>query len=247
MTITLSRLTRAAADGARLTIEVPQSVGTLHWSGLTKLAGPGFARAFTLTQRGGNKALPTHVFPGGRVETFRRQGYDLTLYEAADRSDSCLVWVGPYNEAKTWFNGPAPRRSVLNTVLAAVDFADGPDGAVLRARRPSVLHQFATTVIGAGDGFQVIATDARATREALPDWQGATRGDSEVWRVALDLDPDEKQRLAGTPYEWKYTFANASAVYTVHFIPEPGPGALRAADGTLVDDVLSGLRVTWAA
>ncbi|MFI6501875.1 hypothetical protein [Nonomuraea typhae] len=247
MTIMLSRFTRAAADSARLTIELPDSAGPLEWHGLTKLAGPGFARSFSLAQRGGNKALPTHVFPGGRVETFRRQGYDLTLYEAVDRSDSCLVWAGPYNEAKTWFNGPAPRRSVLNALVAAIEFTDTPDGAIVRPRAKAAIQQFATTVIGANDRLLVMATDARASRESLPDWQGADRGDAEVWKVALDLDPEQKARVAGTPYEWKYTFANQSAVFTVQFTFDPDAASFRAADTGMVDDVLAGFKVAWAA
>lgn len=246
MSATLAQITRAAADGARLTIDLPDAAGTLEWHGVTKIAGPGFARSFSLAQRGGNSAIPTHIFPGGRVESFQRRGYDLTLYEAADRSDSCLIWVGPHNEATTWFNGPAPRRSVLNALVAAVDFADTPEGATVKARVPAVLQQFGTTVIGANDRLTIMATDARTSRESLPDWQGANRGSEEVWKVALDVDPDQKPRLAGTPYEWKYTFANAGAVFTVQFTYDLDNASMRAADTGLADAVLAGLKVQWS-
>ncbi|MER6514804.1 hypothetical protein ABT158_48905 [Nonomuraea sp. NPDC001636] len=247
MTIMLSRYTRAAADAARLTIELPDSVGALEWHGLTKMAGPGFAHAFTLVQKGGNSALPTHIFPGGRVETFRRHGYDLTLYESIDRTNSCLVWVGPFNEAKTWFAGPAPRRSVLNALVAAVEFTDSPEGATLRPRLRAATQQFATKVIGRNDRLIVMAGDARAARETLPDFQGARRGDAEVWKIPLDLDPEQKARVGGTPYEHKYIYANSTAVFTVQFTFDPEASSFRAADDGFVEDVLAGFKVAWAA
>jgi hypothetical protein len=237
-------LSRRAADGARLTVDLPLEAGTLEWHGHTRIAAPGLLRAFSLAPAGHGKAVPTHIFPGGRAETFRRRGYDLRLYEAADRSNSCLIWAGPYHEATTWFNGPAPRQSVLNALVSAVAFADSPEGATMRPR-----VQAGTQVFGINDRVLVMASDARSARESLPGWQGATRGDMEVWKDALALDPEQKAALAGTPYEWRYTFATPTAVFTVMF-PKDGTEVGVAGDPqdqAMVEAVLGGVRVEWAA
>ncbi|MEV0612837.1 hypothetical protein AB0I81_05865 [Nonomuraea sp. NPDC050404] len=242
-------LTRLAADGARLTIDLPVETGTLEWHGHTRIAAPGLLRAFSLAPAGHSKAVPTHIFPGGRAETFRRRGYDLRLYEAADRSNSCLIWAGPYHEATTWFNGPAPRQSVLNSLAAAIEFADGPEGAKVTPRLKVGTQQFGTSVFGISDRVLIMALDARTARESLPDWQGMARGDVEVWKDALALDPEQKAALTGTPYEWRYTFASPTAVFTVMF-PKDGTeaAALRnSRDQAMVDAVLGGVRVEWAA
>jgi hypothetical protein len=242
-------LNRLAADGARLAIDLPVETGPLEWHGHTRIAAPGLLRAFSLAPAGHGKAIPTHIFPGGRAETFRRRGYDLRLYEAADRSGSCLLWAGPYHEATTWFSGPAPRQSVLNALVAAVEFADGPEGARLTPRVKAGTQQFSTMVFGINDRVSIMISDARSARESLPDWQGMTRGDMEVWKDALALDPDQKAALAGTPYEWRYTFATPTAIFTVVF-PKDGTqaGVARDAAGdAMVEAVLGGVRVEWAA
>lgn len=242
-------LNRLAADGARLTIDLPLEAGTLEWHGHTRIAAPGLLRAFSLAPAGHGKAVPTHIFPGGRAETFRRRGYDLRLYEAADRSNSCLVWAGPYHEATTWFGGPAPRQPVLNALVAAVEFADSPEGATMTPRVQVGTQQFGTQVFGVNDRVLVMAKDARTARESLPGWQGMTRDGMEVWKDALALDPEQKAALAGTPYEWRYTFASPTAVFTVMF-PKDGTeaGVSRDAAGdAMVEAVLDGVRVEWAA
>ena len=99
---------RIAADGSVVTLSVPAEAGAMRWFGATRVVGPAINRSFGLAQAGQHKVIPKKIFPGGRVQAFRRVGFDLVLYEASDRSDSCLVWAGPYNEVTTWFGGPAP-------------------------------------------------------------------------------------------------------------------------------------------
>ncbi|MBG0831088.1 hypothetical protein HS041_25335 [Planomonospora sp. ID67723] len=239
---------RSAPDGTRVTVDLPVEAGAIEWHGHTRFAGPGLVRDFQLAPAGHRRAIPSKIFPGGREETFRRHGFDLVLYEAADRSDSCLVWAGPYHEATTWFGGPAPRRLFLNRLIAAVDFTDSPEGAKITPRIRDGVQQHGTMLIGANDGLLLMASDARVSRESLPAWRGAVQGNAEVWREELDLDPDQKAALAGTPYEWRYTFANPTTVFTLVFSRDPDQAGITArGNDATVDAVLGGINVMWAA
>ncbi|RBQ20131.1 hypothetical protein DP939_09930 [Spongiactinospora rosea] len=249
MVATMAQAVLRAADGARVTVDLPAQAGGLEWYGHTRMAGPGLLRAYDLAPAGQHKVIPGKILPGARREVRGRKGYDLVLYEAADRSRSCLVWAGPYNEATTWFAGPAPRSAVLDSITTSVRFRDSRQGATLTPRRgtgPGV-RQYGTFVVGMGDRLVVMIRDARAARDGLPEWRGARLGDAEVWKERLDLDPATRAALAGTPFEWRYVYATGTAAYTVVFPTRPGRDETRGlAAGTVVDTVLTGIRVRWS-
>ncbi|MCG5212089.1 hypothetical protein [Streptosporangium sp. KLBMP 9127] len=237
---------RISADGARVRINLPEEAGAVAWHGHTRLAGQGPARNYSIAPAGRHRAIPTKIFPGGSGKTYRRMGFDLILYEAADRSNSCLIWAGPYNEATTWFGGPVPKPAVLNSLVTSVTFTDSADGAQLTPRNPVGVQQYGTVVLGIGHEFLLMAKDARAGRDALPNWQGAVIGNSEVWKERLDLDPKQRDALAGTPLEWRYIYASPTSIFTIAF-----PQRLDSAEfwnkkeRDRVTAVMAGLKVEW--
>lgn len=249
MVATLAQITRSAPDGARVEISLPPEADSVQWHAHTRLGGPGLLRHFDLAQAGQHRVIPNKIFPGGRTEVFQKTGYDLITYEAADRSNSCLVWAGPHNEATTWFNGPLPRKSLLNRISSAVSFTDSPEGATVKPAVPAMgLQQFATEVWGVSDQMMLSIKDARTGRDELPEWRGAAQGDAEVWKEKLDLDPDQAAALSGTPFEWRYIFANSTAIFELVF-PQ-NPSMMRARDAGEQDRVtaiVSGVRAAWAA
>ncbi|MFF5205636.1 hypothetical protein [Streptosporangium sp. NPDC000396] len=244
-----SQITRVAPDGARVDISLPPEAGELPWHGHTRLAGPALVRNFDLAPAGQRHVIPRKIFPGGRVETFRRSGFDLVLYEAADRSNSCLVWAGPHNEATTWFGGPAPRQSVLNRLVSNLSFTDSPEGARLVAAGPAAnLQQFSTMVIGSSERLSVMIKDARGAREELPSWKGATQGDAEIWKEPLNLGPEQAKAVSGTPFEWRYIIANTTSVIEVVFHQRADSPQLRStAEHDRTAAVLAGLKAAWSA
>ncbi|WP_433368807.1 hypothetical protein [Streptosporangium sp. CA-115845] len=247
MATTVAQVVRVAPDGGRAQITLPDEAGVLNWHARTRMAGPRLMRDFDLAQAGQHLVVPRKIFPGGRTEVSRRKGFDLVLYEAADRSDSCLVWAGPYNEATTWFGAPAPRTAVLNRLVSSVVFTDTPEGALLSPAKGTAIEQFSTNVYGENDHLLIAVQDARIARESVPEWRGAQQGDTEVWKEALDLDPEQKAALAGTPYEWRYLYANATAVFEVILRMRAGGAGLRSTGNEeRATAVLSGLRVAWA-
>ncbi|MDX3104762.1 hypothetical protein ACIBO5_45420 [Nonomuraea angiospora] len=249
MVATISQIVRQAPDGTRVEVSLPPEAPQLEWHANTRFGGPGFVRNFGLAPLGQHQVIPKKIFPGGRTETFRRTGFDLYLYESADRTDSCLVWAGPHHEATTWFGGPLPRRAVLNHTLSAVSFTDSPEGATLRPAVPAMgLQQFGTFILGVSDEMVMTVKDARTARDELPEWQGAAQGDAEVWKEKLDLDGDQATELSGTPFEWRYIYANPTSIVEIVFPRRPG--ALRAQDGAeqeRVSSILAGVRAVWAA
>ncbi|GAA2415210.1 hypothetical protein [Nonomuraea africana] len=248
MTTTIAEVVRVAPDGGRAQITLPEEAGVLNWHARTRIAGPRLMRDFDLAQAGQHLVVPRKIFPGGRTEVFRRNGFDLVLYEAADRSDSCLVWAGPYNEATTWFGAPAPRTAVLNRLVSSVSFTDTPEGALLSPAGATAAEQFSSQIYGENDNLLITIRDARAARQSVPEWRGAQQGDAEVWKEELDLDPEQKAGLAGTPYEWRYIYANATAVFEVVLRKRAVAGEQRsAAAEDRATAVLSGLRVAWTA
>ncbi|GAA0934268.1 hypothetical protein [Nonomuraea longicatena] len=250
MVAVISTNTRLAPDGARVEISLPPEAPALEWHGNTKIGGPSFLRSFGLAQAGQHRVIPKKIFPGGHTETFRREGFDLVVYESADRTDSCLVWAGPYNEATTWFGGPLPRRSLLNRIVSSVAFADSPEGATVKPALPAMgLQQFANMVYGVSDQLWVTVKDVRTSRDELPAWRGAAQGDAEVWKEKLDLDADQAGALSGTPYEWRYILANSTAVLEL-FFPQTSATMMRANDAAehdRVTSIVSGVRAVWAA
>lgn len=249
MTAPLSEVVRAAADGARVSMSLPSEAGALRWYGATKFSGPNYLRSFHLAEAGQHEVVPQNILPGASKRVYRRSGFDIVVYEAVDRSNGCLVFVGPYNEATTWFGGPPPRPAVLNRIVSMLTFVDSSIGARVTAKPATNIQQHGTMLVGSDTRMTVIARDARNARDGLPAWRGHQHGDAEVWRIRQNLREEQAAKLAGTPFEWSYTFANPTAVFDVSFRSEPPPGVTLkgTVDTDHVNAVLSGLKVVWAA
>jgi hypothetical protein len=239
----LREFSRVAPNGARVDIALPEAAGPIEWFGTTRLSGAGFLRGFSFAPIGEYKVIPKKIFPGGRHEVFQRRGFDLMLFEAADRSNSCLVWAGPYNEATTWFGGPAPREELLNRVTSAVHFTDSPGGARVTAEPAANLQQHTTMLVAQNDRILVMFRDARTESHTLPEWQGMRQGDTEIWRSPRALEPQQAEAVKGTAFEWRYLMANPTTVFEVIFQLMPGENA--AESDSLAETVLSGTRSTW--
>lgn len=239
---------RTAPDGAQVSVTIPATAGTVKWHSTIRFTGLRFTRDFTITPAGAQKAIPHRILPNARTEVVRRSGFDLVVYEAADRSDSALVIAGPHHEAHTWFGGPAPRTGVLNRLISMVDFVDSPTGGRLTALPGTDLQHHGVMVVGADARMTIMIKDARQERDRIPVFRGMRQGDAEVWRYRMDLRGEQAAKLAGTPYEWRYMYANPTAVFDVAFRDQPPPGvaAPEADNPTYVDTVLAGLRVSWA-
>ncbi|MDF5755726.1 hypothetical protein [Spongiactinospora sp. TRM90649] len=248
MVATTARAVLRSADGARVTVDLPPAAGTLRWFGHTRMAGPRLLRAFDLAPVGQHAVIPKKILPGASPRVVTRRGHDLIVYEAADRSNSCLVWAGPYHEATTWFGGPAPRQDVLERITRSVRFRDAPEGANLGPRRGAGIRQYGTIVAGMSKHLIVTIRDAGSAKPGLPEWRGAPLGEAEVWKERLDLDPAHHAALRGTPFEWRYIYATCTAAYTVIFPAHPAAPNIRAQSaGDAVDAVLAGIRVRWEA
>ncbi|MEV6104308.1 hypothetical protein AB0M28_06265 [Streptomyces sp. NPDC051940] len=245
----MADVVRTAPDGARVSVQIPTAAGALKWHGSTRFTGTDFARDFTIAPAGAHRAITGRILPDARTRTVRRSGFDLMVIEAGDRSDSALVVAGPYHEAHTWFGGPAPRASVLTRIVSKLDFADSPDGARLTGRSGAHLQQYGVMLVASEPRMTVMIMDARQERDRVPAWRGLARGDAEVWRFRMDLREDEAARLAGTPLEWRYLFANRTTVFEVAFRDRPprGAGPDVSVDEDFVNGVLDGLTVDWAA
>src|SRR5687768_2588574 len=92
-------VTRIAASGVTVALTVPAALGVHRWYGSTRFAGPRMARQFFLAPAGEHRVIPTSVLPGARTARRSLRGFDAVLFEAADRSDSALVFAGPHHEA----------------------------------------------------------------------------------------------------------------------------------------------------
>jgi hypothetical protein len=239
---------RTAPDGARVSVAVPTTAGTLKWYGTARFSGPGFSRDFSFAQAGAHKVIPKKILRDARTQVFRRNGFDVVIYESGDRSDSCLVLAGPHNEATSWFGGPAPRPEVLNRIISMLTFTDSPTGARLIAKPGANLQQYGMMLIGSDARMTLMIRDARNARDQLPAWRGLVQGDAEVWRSRMNLREEKVDKLTGTPFEWRYTYANPTAVFEVTFRDEPPPGIALdvTVDEGYVNAMLSGLRVSWA-
>src|SRR5690606_1625871 len=153
------RTTRIAPSGARVALLVPEVLGALRWYASTRFAGPRTARQFFIAPRGEHRVIPTHVLPGARERRVPLRGADAVLFEAADRSDSALVLVGPHHEATTWFGGPAPADGGL-AMLEAFRFTDDPAGATLVPASDLLLRQSGVSLIGRGDRATLVVRRA---------------------------------------------------------------------------------------
>lgn len=238
---------RSAPDGSRVQVSVPGNVGDIQWFGTTRFSGPNFMRDFSFAPVGQYKVIPTRIMPGASQQSFRRRGYDLILFEAADRSDSCLVWVGPHNEVTTWFGGPAPREEVLNRIISAVRFTDSESGARIVAEPAANLQQHSTMLVGRAEQVLLMLRDAKPFKHTVPTWQGMQQGDVEVWRTERAVEGPQMEQLRGTAFEWRYLAASPTAMWDVVFEPRSENAQLAAADvDSFATSVLADTRVSWA-
>ena len=113
---------RVAASGDPVEMTLPALLGDFRWYGNTRFTGPRLARQFFLAPAGEHEVIPEKILPGGRQVRRTMRGYDAVVFEAADRSDSALVLAGPYNEATTWFGGPAPTAAGIERLLRTFRF-----------------------------------------------------------------------------------------------------------------------------
>ncbi|MBY8871115.1 hypothetical protein K7640_04555 [Micromonospora sp. PLK6-60] len=189
------------------------------------------------------------MLPGASVRTFVRRGYDVLLYEAADRTDSCLVWVGPYHEATTWFGAAAPRPDLVASLINLIRYEDAPDGARLTSTSPRLTQQHGTVLTGWSEWAWLAVRSAAEGAGVLPDWRGMTSGDREIWRGQRGLEDAERAQLTGTAYEWRYLIAGPDSVAEVTLHP-PGsplrPAGLRDDADRRAAALVDGLRVSWS-
>ncbi|GAA0937037.1 hypothetical protein [Pseudonocardia zijingensis] len=235
--------TRVAPSGARVALLVPEVLGSLRWYASTRFTGPRTARQFFLAPRGEHRVIPTHVLPGARERRVPLRGADAVLFEAADRSDSALVLVGPHHEATTWFGGPAPADGGLS-MLEAFRFADDPAGATLVPASDLLLRQSGVSLIGRGDRATLVVRRAVDALPTLPEWAGLRVPAGELWRADRLLSDTASALVSGTVHQWRYVLAGQSAALDVVL---HGPESGRAPIGLTEDQVLGALGALDAA
>jgi hypothetical protein len=240
------RTTRIAPSGARVDLAVPEAFGPLRWYASSRFAGPRTARQFFLAPRGEHRVIPTHVLPGARERRVPLRGADAVLFEAVDRSDAALVFVGPYHEATTWFGGPAPADDGLAALLETFRFTDDPAGAALVPASDLLLRQTGVSLIGRGERATLVARRAVDALPTLPDWAGLRLPAGELWRADRLLDGPASALVAGTVHEWRYVLAGQSAAMDVVLHgPESGRPPLQLTEDQVLA-ALGALDARWA-
>jgi hypothetical protein len=169
------------------------------------------------------------------------------VFEAADRSDSALVLAGPYNEATTWFGGPAPDAAGLERLLRTFRFTDSTNGATLAAASGMLAQQPDVSLIGRSDRSVLVVRRAAEMLPTLPEWAGLTLPGGELWRAGRVLDREHAGLVAGGPHQWRYLLAGPTLGMDLVLLgPESGRPPLRMAESQVVD-ALSVLTGRWAA
>lgn len=243
--VPVTEVTRVSPTGSTVGLVIPESLGEHTWYATTRLAGDRTVRQFTVAPVGQHEVIPSRIMPGATRSDWQFHGHDVVLFEAPERRDACLLWIGPYHEATTWFGGPAPSRRGLNRLLGSVEFADDPNGAVVRPRVAQYTRQFGTTVIGSGPTSYLAARPAPDALGALPDWAGLTLAGGELWRSPRMLSGDAAASAAGTIHEFRYLLANPTCALDI-VLNGPEAGGVPADLGH--DDltgVLDALRASW--
>ena len=213
-------LTRIAPTGVSVALSIPEEFGTHRWFASTKLASQQGVRQFTIAPVGQYRMIPKRILPNAKSTSWQRRGHDIVLFEAVDRSNSCLVFLGPYHEATTWFGGPAPDQRGLNTVVGMVDFVDSAQGAVLKPRLSHYVRTFGTIVVGSGTSSLLMIRSATEGLSSLQEWSGRRVTGGELWRTNRALPQDQAARVGGTIQEWRYIWANPSCVVDVLMHPQ---------------------------
>ena len=192
---------RVAASGDPVELTLPALLGDFRWYGNTRLTGPRLARQFFLAPAGEHRAIPKKILPGGRQVRRTMRGYDAVVFEAADRSDSALVLAGPYNEATTWFGGPAPTAAGIERLLRMFRFTDSANGATLVPTSDMLVQQPDVSLIGRSANAVLVVRRAAEMLPALPEWAGLTLPGGELWRADRVLDGVKAGLVAGGPHQ----------------------------------------------
>ena len=238
---------RVAASGDPVEMTLPGLLGELRWYGSTRFTGPRLARQFFLAPAGEHRSIPAKILPGARQSRRSLRGYDALVFEAADRSDSALVLAGPYNEATTWFGGPAPDAAGVERLLRTFRFTDSANGATLVPSSEAVVRQPDVSLIGRSDRSVLVVRRAAEMLPALPEWAGLTLPGGELWRAGRVLDQVQSGLVAGGPHQWRYVLAGPTLGMDLVLLgPESGRDPLPLAE-TQVVDALSVLTGRWAA
>jgi hypothetical protein len=238
---------RVAASGDPVELTLPRMLGDLRWYGTTRFTGPRLARQFFLAPAGEHRAIPAKLLPGARQARRTLRGYDAMVFEAADRSDSALVLAGPYNEATTWFGGPAPDAAGLEGLLRTFRFTDSANGATLVPASNLLVQQPDVTLIGRNERAVLIVRRAAEMLPALPEWAGLTLPGGELWRAGRVLDAVQAGLVAGGPHQWRYVLAGPTLGMDLVLLgPESGRAPLSLGESQVVD-ALSVLTGRWAA
>ena len=238
---------RVAASGDPVELTLPALLGRVRWYGSTRFTGPRLARQFFLAPAGEHRVIPTKILPGAREERRSLRGHDVVVFEAADRSDSALVLAGPYNEATTWFGGPAPDAAGLERLLRTFRFSDSANGATLTAASGLLVQQPDVSLVGRSERAVLVIRRAAEMLPSLPDWAGLALPGGELWRAGRVLDRAQAGLVAGGPHQWRYVLAGPTLGMDLVFLgPESGRAPLPMAEKQVVDG-LSMLTGRWAA
>ena len=139
---------RVAASGDPVEMTLPALLGDIRWYGNTRLTGTSARAAVFLAPAGEHRATGQRSSPAAARSQRTMRGYDAVVFEAADRSDSALVLAGPYNEATTWFGGPAPTAAGIERLLRMFRFTDSANGATLVPTSDMLVQQPDVSLIG---------------------------------------------------------------------------------------------------
>ena len=238
---------RVAASGDPVELTVPGLLGELRWYGSTRFTGPRMTRQFFLAPAGEHRAIPSKILPGARETRRTLRGYDAVVFEAADRSDSALVLAGPYNEATTWFGGPAPDAAGVERLLRTFRFADSANGATMVPTSSMLVRQPDVSLVGRSARSVLVVRRASEMLPALPEWAGMRLPGGELWRAGRALDQSKAGLVAGGPHQWRYVMAGPTLGMDLVLLgPESGRSPLPLGESQVVD-ALSVLRGRWTA
>ena len=238
---------RVAASGDPVELTVPGLLGRFRWYGSTRFTGPRIVRQFFLAPAGEHRAIPEKILPGAREVRRSLPGYDAVVFEADDRSDSALVLAGPYNEATTWFGGPAPDAAGVERLLRTFRFTDSANGATLVPASDLLVQQPDVCLIGRSARAVLVVRRATEMLPTLPEWAGLTLPGGELWRAGRVLDQVQSGLVAGGPHQWRYVLAGPTVGMDLVLLgPESGRSALSMGEAQVVD-ALSVLAGRWAA
>ncbi|RZT84855.1 hypothetical protein EV383_1711 [Pseudonocardia sediminis] len=243
----VTEISRVAPTGDPVRLGLPAALGRQDWYGSTRFAGRQMSRQFSFAPAGQHRVIPTTIMPGARTSTRSFRGFDAVLHEAPDRSDAALVLAGPYNEATTWFGGPAPDISGINALLSTLQFVDSERGATLSPAARDLVQQPDVTVVGRSAEAMIMVRRGTEALPSLPDHAGMVLPGGELWKAKRRLEPGQEAAVSGTPHQWRYVVATPTAVMNVVLLgPESGRPVTGLSDDGVVG-ALSALGASWGS